>query len=317
MGSTKQGMVVHLLLGLSLSSVLAQEIDYKAAEKVIDEASRETGSLVAQEIIEHNKGHYPRLAREGSLGQIQHAWDKAGKGSGTLNITYSQGQVIPLRLREFMITTIILPSWEKIVEIRVGDPGSFEALKSTQHILVMQPIESIGVDSNVVVIGGSGLVYSFYVRSEGYNSQHISESIVNVHVPGEVPQSFPELIQDEGGSFRKSTPPSSVRNSSPSETYPQEIPPKMDELDFRWAMSGDSEIAPRQVFSDGVRTWFNFAERFDKQRLPIISLVRDGVDTPVNFRIEGTMIVAMGVGVFTLRNGKKVVCVYPSYPKKA
>jgi type IV secretory pathway VirB9-like protein len=76
-------------------------------------------------------------------------------------------------------------------------------------------------------------------------------------------------------------------------------------------MSGERSIAPRRVFSDGVFTWFDYGAKWDREDLPAVYRVVDGVDTPVNTRIKGTMLVAEATGAFTLRNGQRVVCVRP------
>lgn len=317
---------LFLCLSLSLRSVLATDREFQAAEKVVNAAGQEAERGVAEDIIEQNKGHYPRLARQGSLGQLQHAWDKAGKGAGAYNVTYSQGEIIRLRLREFTTTAIKLPSWEKIEDFHVSDRSGFDASMATEHILYVQPKRAIGIDSNVIVIGNSGLVYNFLVRSEGYNSENTTDLTVNVHVPGEVPQGFADPLRGasyrgESGSWRSSKDALLSRDSSsPSDVYPQEIPFRKSKLNWNWAMSGDEEdqeIAPMKVFSDGIRTWFDFADRFDEQDLPVVYRVIDGVDTQINTRIEDKMIVAETVGVFSLRNGKRVVCVYPSNLKKS
>ncbi len=250
-----------------------------------------------------------RLARPYELGAIQKAWDQAGQSAGAYSVTYSQQEVIRLKLREFMVTTVVLPSWEKIADILVGDASAFEATRVADHIFLLKPKEFVGVDSNVTVTGASGLVYTFYVRSEGYNTRTLPHLRVHVHVPGAVPQSF-ALSQGRHAS-------SSSTDSLPlPEDYPQSLPPRLDRLNFQWSMAGDSSIAPQQVFSDGLRTWFNFGHRLEEQDLPIILRVMDGVDTPVNTRIEGNLVIAESVGVFTLRNGKRVVCVYPSRLRK-
>ena len=79
---------------LSFESFAAQEMDYKEAEKMINEAAKDMNPVLATEIVQNNKGEYPRLARQGSLGEIQHAWDKTSPGSGVYNVTYSQAEMI-------------------------------------------------------------------------------------------------------------------------------------------------------------------------------------------------------------------------------
>ena len=282
--------------------------------------------------VEHQKeGKFPRLERQHTLGAIQRSWDKAGRQAGVYTVTYSQQQLIKLRLREFMTTTVVLPTFEVIEDIIVGDKSTFEAVKNNNHIVLMRSKEFVGADSNITIVGRSGIVYSFYVRSEGYNSENLPDLRVHVHVPGDVPMSFPVSMEGQGSSKEKSrlqnnhennqgTASSSelTRNNSNqrNEGYPETLLPKLSRLNFKWSMSGDASIAPRQVFSDGVRTWFNFDDGsgrvIEQQDLPIIARVMDGVDTPVNTRIDGTMVIAESEGVFTLRNGTRTVCIYPT-----
>jgi hypothetical protein len=82
-------------------------------------------------------------------------------------------------------------------------------------------------------------------------------------------------------------------------------------LRFDFSMSGDRTIAPKRVFSDGIFTFFDFGERWTSTDLPAVYRVVDGVDTPVNTRIRGTMLIAEASGAFTLRNGQRTVCVRP------
>jgi type IV secretory pathway VirB9-like protein len=84
-----------------------------------------------------------------------------------------------------------------------------------------------------------------------------------------------------------------------------------DKLNFNFDMSGDRSIAPTRVFTDGVFTWFDYGDRWDREDLPAVYRVVDGVDTPVNTRVNGTILVAEAVGAFTLRNGQRTVCVRP------
>jgi len=274
------------------------------------------------EIEQQKDGKFPRLEREHTLGSIQRAWDKAPSQAGIYTVTYSQEQLIKLRLREFMTTTVVLPSWEMIEEIIVGDSSTFEVVQKGNHILLLRCKEFVGADSNISVISKSGLVYTFYVRSEGYNSENLPDLRVHVHVPGDIPMSFPILSEREKSSLDTSasraalSPEERMKENASPFKYPLAITPKLSRLNFKWSMAGDSEIAPRQVFSDGVRTWFNFdngtGKLLEQQDLPVIARVIDGVDTPVNTRIEGSMIIAETEGVFTLRSGEKTVCIYPT-----
>lgn len=275
--------------------------------------------------VEHQKdGKFPQLERQHTLGAIQRAWDKAPNQAGVYAVTYSQEQLIKIRLREFMTTTVVLPSWEVIEEVIIGDSSTFEAVQKGGHILLLRCKEFVGADSNITAVGKSGLVYTFYVRSEGYNSENLPDLRVHVHVPGDIPMSFSETsVGQEKSSSKKLkaalSQEETMKNNTLNTEYPSHIAPKLSRLNFKWSMAGDSDIAPRQVFSDGVRTWFNFdngtGKLLEQQDLPVIARVIDGVDTPVNTRIEGSMLIAETEGVFTLRNGTKTVCVYPTNMK--
>ena len=281
---------------------------FQESETIINEVG------ISETLEREEKGKFPRLERQHTLGAIQRAWDKSPNQSGTYNVSYSQQEVIKLRLREFMTTTVVFPSWEKLDEIIVGDASTFEASQAKDNILLLKPKEFIGADSNITVIGKSGLVYTFYVRSEGFNSENLPDLRVHVHVPGTIPVSFSPAPSNQ----EKAEPGDpSKRESNPNESYPQKLEPRLDRLTFKWTMSGDPSLAPQQVFSDGVRTWFNFGHTLEEQDLPVIARVIDGIDTPVNTRLEGTMIIAESVGIFTLRNGDRVVCIYPSDTKTA
>ena len=212
-----------------------------------------------------------------------------------------------------MTTTVVFPSWEKLDEIIIGDASTFEASQAKDNILLLKPKEFIGADSNITVIGKSGIVYTFYVRSEGFNSENLPDLRVHVHVPGTIPVSFLSKETEE----KAGSEDLAKKDGGSNESYPQKLEPRLDRLNFKWTMSGDSSLAPQQVFSDGVRTWFNFGHTLEEQDLPVIARVIDGIDTPVNTRLEGTMIIAESVGIFTLRNGDRVVCAYPSDTKTA
>lgn len=315
------GLPLPLISPLTLASQGGRsEEGVKQEEPTREEEGQE---ILFSEAEKHQEGPCPRLERKHSLGAIQQGWEGAPSTAGAYGVTYSQKEVIRLRLREFMTTTVVLPSWEKIEDIIIGDASTFDATKATDHILLLKTKEFIGADSTITVIGGSGLVYTFYVRSEGFNTTPLPHLRVHVHVPGDVPRSFPDTRkhygQEKGGNHQTSSGLSSPQDDKAlvaQSDYPSSLPPRMDRLNFQWSMSGDPSIAPQQVFSDGIRTWFNFGSHLEEQDLPVVSRVIDGVDTPINTRLEGSLVIAESVGVFTLRNGKRVVCVYPSSLKE-
>ncbi len=247
-------------------------------------------------------GKYPSINRQESLplGAIQHAWDNASPGSGVYQVNYNPREVIKLVTREYMTTTVEFPIWEKIEEINIGDENAYQITKPKPNILMIRPNEYIGMDSNITAIGESGHVYSFYIRSEGYNSKNISDIKVLVRVPA------PKFVKTGSKSLNE------FKDLFEQADYLDKVAFDPAKIDFCFSMSGDKSIAPERVYTDGIRTWFDYGSDMGSKSLPTIYSVIDGVDTPINVNREGTKLVAQATGVFTLRSGQKVTCVYPS-----
>jgi len=253
------------------------------------------------DIEQQIKGEYPDLERKETqpLGAIQHAWDRASVGAGVYQVIYRPSEVIRFRAREYMTTTLIFPQWERINEIIVGDESAYEIKQPQPHLVLVRPKEFVGVDSTLTLIGASGRVYSFYVRSEGYNSKHVPDVCVYVR------------CQDSGGRRQALGNKGSLTPVSCSLTpdYLEDAYVNPSDLSFAFDMAGDSEIAPERVYSDGIRTWFDYGGNIHKKSLPTIYKVEDGIDTPINVNREGTKLVAQAVGNFCLKHGAKVTCV--------
>lgn len=280
------------------------------------------------DVEEQIQGEYPEITRQESLplGAIQRAWDQAGSQAGVYVAHYHPHEIIRLRVREFMTTTVIFPDWEGIDRIIVGDQGTFVAEKLKPHVMLIRLKHLVGMDTTITVIGQSGLVYAFYVRGEGYNSRHISDVAVYVKAP-HVHQltDKPELLFSKMGSSPNQR--NKAQGNKPISLHPlksleeaEYLEPVLfdpSELSFQFAMAGDSSIAPDRVYSDGIRTWFDYGNRIKKVNLPTIYNVVDGIDTPLNVVRMGNKLVAHGSGAFTLRNGQKITCVIPTSSAKS
>jgi ComB9 competence protein len=249
-------------------------------------------------------GHYPALNRQESLplGAIQHAWDNADPFAGVYQVHYHPRSVIRLITREFMTTTIIFPLWESIVEEVIGDKSAYQIKKPKPNVVVIIPNEFVGIDSSITLIGESGHVYAFYVRGEGYNSENISDIAVHIRVPA------PKFELS-----KKNTLFTSALKEKVDYLEAVSFDPAL--LNFEFDMAGDPSIAPERIYSDGVRTWFDYGDKMGLKTLPVIYAVIDDVDTPLNVIREGNRLVAQGTGAFTLKSGKKVTCVTPSLHK--
>ncbi len=270
------------------------------------------------DVEEQIQGDYPEINRQESLplGAIQRAWDQAGNQAGVYVAHYHPHEIIRLRVREFMTTTVIFPDWEVIERIIVGDQGTFVAEKLQPHVMLIRLKHLVGMDTTITVIGKSGLVYAFYIRGEGYNSRHISDVAVYIKAPHvhQLADKREQLFQSTTQKANSDNQPISLHapGSLEDAEYLEPVIFDPSELSFQFAMAGDSSIAPDRVYSDGVRTWFDYGNRIKKVNLPTIYNVVDGIDTPINVMRIGNKLVAHAVGAFTLRNGQKTTCVMPT-----
>jgi type IV secretory pathway VirB9-like protein len=201
-----------------------------------------------------------------------------------------------------MTTTIVFPQWERIEEVIIGDEGNYQVLKPKDNILIIRPTNYVGIDTSVTLIGESGHVYAFYVRVEGHNSKNISDITVRMQVPEPVYAYAKQAKQSREVEQEK-------------EDYLEEAYFDSSKLDFKFSMSGDESIAPDLVYSDGVRTWFDYGDNLDERNLPTFFSVADGYQKAINVTLDGTRLMAHGAGSFVLKNGDKVTCVYPTPSK--
>lgn len=294
------------------------------------------------------QGNYPPMQRDPTapLGAIQESWNKPEPSSGQIapgivRYVWRPDYVMAVRTREFMTTTLELPQWENVSEIILGDTTIFEAqpIRGKPYIIAIRPLHA-GADTNMTVIGTSGNIYNFYLRSEGWNSKSITDFTVyimanpeaytaaNGGAPGSgqpinalTGQPFPNntnAVQQQpmygavNGSFMGVN---TGRGNAPD--YIRSI--AFDPANLRFDMKiyapspEDIEIAPLRAFTDGIWTYFDYGEKAETVRRPVVFRVVDGVDSMVNTRTagpNGNIIIAEAVGNFTLRNGDRVVCVY-------
>ena len=103
---------------------------------------------------------------------IQRAWENpnANMASGSIKpgyaqLAWSKGTVLPLKLRNGMVTMVTLPNGEQIADAVVGDQSLFQ-IEATQgdKTLYITPIEATESDTNMIVTGQSGNKYIFYLN---------------------------------------------------------------------------------------------------------------------------------------------------------
>ena len=270
-------------------------------EQVID--------TIVDQVESGQHGNYGELGRPESipLGQIQEAWSTAESQAGVYNVNFEPNHIIRLKSRAYATTTIVLPEWEVIEDISIGDNELFLGEKKTKNIASLMP-KGEGCDTTLTIIGNLGNVYAFYVRAESVHSKNIPDVVV--YVQGSPPKKrvFPVLNEKD-----PSLGESILRDSS--KDYIKQVPFASENITFEFEMSAKDEdsisIAPQKVYSDGIWTWLDYGEAWDKVTLPAVYQIVDSVDTPVNTRVKDSKIIVHGTGPLTLKSGQKIVCITP------
>ena len=273
-----------------------------------------------------------------SLGMIQSAWldPLQNLGEGQSKPAYSRyywspDLVLPVRLREGMMTLINFPEWEMIEDIFIGDNTSFDGQITGPNTLLMYPKSGakVGVDTNVIIFGRSGNKYVFYAKSEGVNTERLTNSIIDIDVidnQGASKASGSTGLLGGGsgsgsnGHLNASTGGHSVDSRFlkryQHEDWIKSIP--MDITKFRFDVEvyvpnpDDVVIAPERVWRDDIFTYIDLGEKsLTMTQRPIVTLLVERIETPVSFRTKGPnnrLIIVEGVGDMVLRNGKRLIC---------
>lgn len=271
-----------------------------------------------------------------SLGMMQSAWldPLQNLGEGQSKPAYSKyywspDLVLPLRLREGMITLMNFPEWEMIEDIFIGDNATFDGQISGPSTLLLYPRKgaNVGVDTNIIVFGRSGNRYVFYARSEGINTERLTNAIVDIDViddagansaggfggggsaSGRVNAS--KFLGGAGKSLDSTFTKRNQRND-----WIKSIP--LDPTKFRFDVEvyvpnpDDVVIAPERVWRDDIFTYIDLGEKaLNMTQRPIITLIVERIEVPVGFRTKGPnnrLIIVEAIGDMVMRNGKRLVC---------
>lgn len=286
---------------------------------------------------DQSQGHYVPMnmgyAGFNSLGMTQSAWldPLQNLGEGQTKPAYSKyywspDLVLPIRLREGMLTLINFPEWELIEDIYIGDNATFDGQISGPNTLILYPRQgsNVGVDTNIIIFGRSGNRYVFYVRSEGINTERLTNSIIDIEVIDR--PSGNGITSARGGngsgvnaSKYKNTPnslDSTFTKSFQKADWIKSIP--LDPSKFRFDIEiyvpnpDDVVIAPERVWRDDIFTYIDLGEKaLNMTQRPIVTLIVERIEVPVGFRTTGPnnrLIIVEGIGDLVLRNGKRMIC---------
>lgn len=274
------------------------------------------------------------------LGLTQDAWNaklrtrgESPYNPGYVRYVYNPANVFPIRTRESMITTIKLPADEKLTQAFSGDDQGFQIGIPTTNSIAIKALYP-GVDTNVVAYTEEGRVYTFYVRSEGYNSKKISDFLIDVVMPGSG--------ITEGGSMSSgenaAADPLAADASYPAraaerirDPYASLTPDRRSKYreyaewsDFKPGTVVEDQgvfvpktesggTIPYRVFHDDRFTYVDYGPNATQMtEWPTPLIVIQGVEGPVGFRTAGPggrMMVMEALGSFVLRNGQRMILI--------
>lgn len=297
--------------------------------------------------IEQSNGQYSEMDMPfWSLGMQQKAWNKPMEhlGEGQSKPGYSRyywtpDLVLPLRIREGMHTLINFPSWELIENVFLGNESAFGAQKVAQNALMVfaASVDLVGMDTNMIVFGRSGNRYVFYLRSETFNTDRITNSVVDIvindakFVPddsGTTPfasgavatgasAGVMNVSAGSGGMFggaMRSGKKNTTKNGTEDWLADIEVDPEKlrFDIDVFIPNPADMEIAPERVWRDEIFTYIDFGPKaLTMTERPIVNLLSQGSEVPIGFRTRGPngrLMVVEGIGDLVLRNGKRILC---------
>lgn len=271
-----------------------------------------------------------------SLGMTQSAWldPLQNLGEGQTKPAYSKyfwspDLVLPVRLREGMITLINFPSWEMVEDVFIGDNATFDGQISGPSTLLLYPRKgaNVGVDTNIIIFGRSGNRYVFYAKSEGVNTERLTNSIIDIDVIGGQGGTGGSAAGGSAGGARRGGSASTIAGTSRSadstftkrfqkEDWLKEIP--FDPAKLRFDVEvyvpnpDDVVIAPERVWRDDIFTYIDLGKKsLNMNQRPIVTMIVERLEVPVGFRTKGPdnrLIIVEGVGDMVMRNGKRLIC---------
>ena len=261
---------------------------------------------------------------------IQSAWDNptanmttGSSKPGYAQLTWAPGNVLPIKLRNGMVTMITLPNGEQIADAFIGNDGLFDidVTQGDRTMFISPEASNQGADTNMIVTGQSGNKYIFYLRGEPSNSSEITYSQVDIVLDGNGTLPSAGATTTSGGAksiFTKAATSSNVVGVD-GEDYGWIKSMKIDPSEFRFDLDifvpnpDDYVIAPERVWRDRIFTYIDFGDKvISMTQRPVVSLMVEGGESPVGFRTDGEdgrLLIVEAVGDMVLRSGQRIVCI--------
>lgn len=254
-----------------------------------------------------------------SLNAVQEAFDNAGPNSNVMTVRYDRSVTYKVRIREMMETMIVLPDGETIKDYVLGDRVNFTftALPDRQRARLGGKYP--GADTNLILVGDSGKVYSFYIRIDSVKSLYLPTLVLYVehgHQAAAIAAPAVVAAAKESNPGAK-IPPATRGVPKDTDTNDGEYLRSLAltnaaALNFQYDTKGENALAPLRIFDDGHWTYFQYGNgNLDfVQQLPTVYRVVEGFDVPVNTRVVAGTLVAEAIGGgWTLRSGGQHLCV--------
>lgn len=266
----------------------------------------------------------------------QSAWDNPMQNMGEnqtkpgyQKIQWEPGAVMPIKLRDGMLTVINFPEWETIKDAYVGDKDFFDGRPVEKNVFMISPVDGRAMaDTNLFIFGNSGNKYVFYLKSEPLNTEKITSSVIDIAVPYKYRKGSSSASSSSSGGSNFASMKSIMGGQSYKETGDNDWEGEdfgwiksinVDPTDFRFDLDvfvpnpDDYIIAPERVWRDNVFTYIDFGEKaLNMNQRPVVSLLVEGGESPVGFRTEGPqsrLLVVEAIGDLVLRNGGRLVCI--------
>lgn len=215
------------------------------------------------------------------------------RGAAGLVTTGSDGRVIFLFgetqpsvvCSPLQVCDIELQGGEIVRDVLVGDtvrwkvePATSGATAGQAIHLVVKPSEAGLVTSMVVTTSRR----TYHIQLKSHPSQYMAR--VGFEYPEETSAKLADInARLETGGFPGSSP---------------------DKLDFSYTMTGSARWRPKRVYSDGTKTYIQFARSIASQDAPVLFVVSGGQNRIVNYRMKNdTMIVDYAVDKAILVSG--------------
>jgi ComB9 competence protein len=257
-----------------------------------------------------------------NLNMVQDAWDDFKGDESVKTFHWSRGKTFKTRLRLNMNTLIVIP--EKLKHFTLGNSKSFQAQQLSDTLFNVRGIHA-GIDTDLKLVGESGNIYNFYLRTDPIDSKiapHLTVYIEELLSKRPIHfQHQPNLNKLVGQAKVKSTESIEDFEATKEIKAISMLPKKQQDylnslpdpegVNVQYKMYGDMEISPYATYDDGNFTYFDFRGGLASDRLPVVYKVVDGFETIVNSRMENGFLIAESLSPegWSLRNGEMVVCI--------